>query len=340
MALVDLPAPEWDSLAGASDEAVWIADRDRKAELAFDVAERFRATAAQLAAVDATYRCSPEVLGSVPAAGDWYVSLAGFALKTLGNIHEGPEHFGLGQSPTSIVSGLRIGRRYQQAILLAFSAWINAEIDKVHQAADRAPDRALHFVLLILGGRIIGKGQNTGGDDAVVLVKSLLVGAFAERGAAFEVEVDGKWLAGDAHDKPLSRRQLRFGGRVQCDFTGGGNRPDMEIRVDTTVVAVAEVKGRKDTSNIWESWMPQVVAHMETWTGEYPNAARVLFGTFISEEMISGVSSAGTRRNGLRDLYAAGLLTGAYNVAKIATRDPAAERGMKTFVSALCRLRT
>ena len=42
------------------------------------------------------------------------------------------------------------------------------------------------------------------------------------------------------------------------DFRGGGNRPDIKIDRDHETQLVGEVKGRKDSSNVWESWMPQL----------------------------------------------------------------------------------
>lgn len=336
MPLITLPEPDWDHLAGGTQEAAWIADRDRKAALASEVAERFLDVWEALRARGAVYTCSAPVLAEMPYAADWYASLAGFALKTLGNISQGPAHFGLDRSAKGIVASLRRGSRPKQRDLEAFSAWVNSEIDHVHPPAQRTDQRALSFVLLILGGRVIGRGQNMGGEDAVVLVKSLLLEAFQTRGRSVDVELDdGRWVAAEPEHQPLMRRRLRFGGRLICDFTGGGDRPDIAVRVDGTTIAIGEIKGRKDESNVWESWMPQVADHMRTWTREHPDAARLFFGTLISPEMIRGESLRGTERVGFRDLHERGQLTGVYNVSKIAESDPGAERDFEALVAAL-----
>lgn len=331
-----LPEPNWSHLAGGSQEAAWIADRDRKATLAREVAEHFLDVWEALRARGAVYTCSAGVLVAIPYAADWYVSLAGFALKTLGNISQGPAHFGLERSAKGVVASLQRGSRVKTRDLEAFSAWVNSEIDHVHPPAQRTDQRALSFVLLILGGRVIGRGQNMGGEDAVVLVKSLLLEAFQARGRSVDVELDdGRWAAAEPELQPLMRRRLRFGSRLICDFTGGGDRPDIAVRIDGTTIAIGEIKGRKDESNVWESWMPQVADHMRTWSREHPDAARLFFGTLISPEMIRGESLRGTERVGFRDLHERGQLTAVYNVSKVAENDPAAEREFGTLVAAL-----
>ena len=341
MPFLRLPEPDWENLVGGSAEAVWIADRDRKASIALEVAERYRDVCTTLSAHGATYRCSPEALAAVPFSADWFVSLAGFSLKTLGNIKEGPANYGLLRSAGGLVESLRPREGPQRARapkfddLRAFSDWINAEIDHVHPPARRSVEEALDFVLVILGGRVVGQGQNVGGDDAVVLVKGLLMTAFQARGLMPEVWLENGWVAAEPHHLPLQQAFLRFGGRIECDFTPGGNRADIVIKVDGHLVAVGEIKGRKDTSNVWESWMPQVVDHMKTWSVEFPDAARLFFGTLISEEMIRGVSVRGTERTGLRDLYAGGQLNGVYNVSKLVAHDLHAEQSLRELLDAL-----
>ena len=110
--------------------------------------------------------------------------------------------------------------------------------------------------------------------------------------------------------KFLIERHLVF------DFGGGGSRLDVEIRDHGVVIAKGEVKARKDTSNQWESWMPQVEDQLKLWKVESPDAARLHFGTLITKEMIEGVSQGGVPRTGLKNLVSSGLLTSAYNLTR------------------------
>ena len=98
---------------------------------------------------------------------------------------------------------------------------------------------------------------------------------------------------------------------------GGGNRPDIEISRGRSIILVGEIKGRKDLSNTWESWMPQVVDHLRTWKSEFPRSFSCVFMTVVTNEMIEGVSKQGTKRTGLKGLQAQGLLDFAFNISQL-----------------------
>ena len=112
----------------------------------------------------------------------------------------------------------------------------------------------------------------------------------------------------------------------------------MKVLLGKRPLIVAEVKGRKDLSNVWESWMPQVADHMRTWTKEFPDSARLFLGTLITRDMIEGRSSRGTARTGLRQLYQDGLLTGAFNVSAVVEKRPPSAQDFDELMRTLAKL--
>ena len=86
MPQIVLSEPNWDNLVGGDGEAAWIADLDRKVAIADEVTQDILNTVRELERQDALVRCSPEALRSVSFAADWYISLAGYSLKTLGQV--------------------------------------------------------------------------------------------------------------------------------------------------------------------------------------------------------------------------------------------------------------
>lgn len=336
MPFLELAPPDWNALLGGSEESAWIADRNRKFGLAAEYAGLVRRLSRALDERGALFSCTPDILREFPFAADWYVSLAGFSMKTLQNVSVAPANFGLTRQAKGLVERLRAGKSAPDEQVAAFSRWINSEIDLLFPPDERDPALGTATVLLILGGRIIGRGQNIGGNDAVDLLKTLLVEAFANRGRSVEVQLtDGSWMDYRPEHNLPQRQRIRFGTRVTCEFISGGDRPDIIIFLDRVTIAVGEVKGRKDLSNVWESWMPGVYNHMRTWTGENPDAARLFFGTLINESMVAGASSHGTLHVGLKKLYSQGLLSAAYNIAKVAASDSKALEEFDTFVDAL-----
>ena len=88
-----------------------------------------------------------------------------------------------------------------------------------------------------------------------------------------------------------------------------------------------------DLSNMWESWMPQIVDHMRSWKRDFPTAARLFFGTIITAEMVGGKSLKGTGHVGLEELYEEGSLTAVFNLSGIVAQDSAALRSFDNLTS-------
>lgn len=349
---LDLSTPEWDALAGGTAETSWIADRYRKLSNAAAMAEDIERVFYLLSERKALFEATTESLLCDPFAAFWYVSLAGFSQKTLENASEVPAKFGMSQSTSSLVSGFahfvkRRGESSDQPAqmptrlrknLEPFLAWINSELRATLSPVHQTPTRALMRVSLLLGGRIIGQGQNEGGNDGVTLVKELIYRQRPE-GQLVEARFDPKdeWHTTPDPDQIVSAVAIRFGGRLECNFTPGGNRPDIIISLDEKIIAVGEIKARKDLSNLWESWMPQVASHMKTWKQQpqFSDAVRLFFGTVITQEMIEGRSALGTPREGLRDLVQEGFLTGVYNLSHMMRTDLQESAGLDDFCRAL-----
>lgn len=331
-----LDPPDWTALIGEASEAQWIADRDRKFGRIAELAARFRKTADSLARRQALFACSPDVLREIPLAADWFISLIGLAKNTLKNVKSGPRNFGLTIRAETVVKNLDEGRQVADENLSAFSEWINSEVDVLYPEEQQTRAVGEATVLMVLGGRVVGQGQNVSGDDAVVLVKTHLVDALDASGAVVEVRMDdGTWRANEPGQNLAERTHIRYSGRLTLDFGSGGNRPDLIITLDGACVAVAEIKGRKDLSNVWESWMPTIHGHLITWAAERPSAARLFIGTLISPEMVEGVSRTGTPHVGLKQMHKEGLLTAAYNVSKVAEHDAAAVASFQNLAGAL-----
>ena len=239
---------------------------------------RFSALSDRLVDRRALFEASPAVLMDEADSVDWYVSLGGFALNTLGNLSEAPAAHGLDQRVITVVKNLREGRAVSTERLEAFSSWINSELTELHPPERRFRSRAISFVFSILGARAVGQGQNIAGEEGVDLLKILMAEAMVARGRRVEVgDADSpvSYFGPDdlsGSTKVLIERHLVF------DFGGGGSRLDVEIRDHGIVIAKGEVKARKDTSNQWESWMPQVEDQLKLWKVESPDAARLFFG--------------------------------------------------------------
>lgn len=144
--------PDWNQLVGGDQEANWLADRDLKLDYAGKLAAEVSLVYRELQARDAVFHCSPLTLTEIPFAATLYVSLAGFSLKTLGNIRRAPANLGLDRNPKTVVDGLSRGRTYPPQALAAFSTWVNAEIDRLFPQPDHTDPQALATVLLILAG--------------------------------------------------------------------------------------------------------------------------------------------------------------------------------------------
>ena len=83
-----------------------------------------------------------------------------------------------------------------------------------------------------------------------------------------------------------------------------------------------EIKGRKDISNTWESWMPTVSGHLTALRNGYPSAYIGVFMTIFTEEMIEGKSAKNHEwRDGFKQLHERGLLDFAINLSLLAVND-------------------
>ncbi len=170
---------------------------------------------------------------------------------------------------------------------------------------------------MIEGGAVIGQGQNQGGSLAVDGLKSALLENYGQADN-WRVAKD----PGNGSTRKLKRESIlsfplwfHEPTETKFDFGAGGNRPDVIVEQDGQTLIVAEIKGRKDLSNTWESWIPQVNAHMESWKHRYPGAKRGVFMTVFTNEMVTGNSQTGKeRRRALKMLYDERLLHFAINL--------------------------
>lgn len=345
----------WVTLKGGTEEAAWVADKNRKVATIADLCAQVTKTYEALRARGELFTASPDSLTEIPFAAWWYVSLAGFAQKTLSNIQLRPKSHGMTVSPKTLAENLSNPDKRERFLeklklrpdgrdtenVLHFAEWLNFELDEIFPTESRIPETALTHVSMILGGRVIGQGQNTGGNEAVLLVKQQMVVGLRDQ-VTIETQPSGGGLW-QTYERPSEldlASKIRLGGVVVVEFLGGGNNPDIAVRSNENgeYIAVGEIKGRKDLSNVWESWMPQVSAHMHTWAIEFPKAHRIFIGTLINEEMIKGESVRGTPRMGLRRLHEEGSLTTAFNIAKIVEGDQDSVTHFGEFLEFLCQL--
>jgi hypothetical protein len=186
---------------------------------------------------------------------------------------------------------------------------------KVHLCLE-CPEEALAIVLLISGERVGGRLRNVTGNEAVTLAKKVLIKYAKSVGGTVHGVQNGSLF--ELYDSVIHAvRSIAVNEVIVFDFTGGGDRPDCVVSDQSKVLCVAEIKGRIDKSNMWESWMPQVADHMRTWQSDFPDAERMFWGTVITNEMIVGESLRGTSRMGLRKLYKDKTLTGIFNLARV-----------------------
>ncbi|WP_152226030.1 hypothetical protein [Pseudomonas sp. SCB32] len=340
--LTELTFADRDVLLGGDEESAWILDRERKVDLIVKNYKAFQALSLELEAIGGLYHCTPSILEGQPIAADWYVSLAGYSIKTLRNIPKRYGQFGLTRKVEGLVKKLREGGSVPLVQLEAFSEWINFEIDSQFPTnAERTTQLALSVVLMILGGRVIGQSQNIGGNDAVDLLKTLIIQWFEKKGRTVEAEVDfesEEWSLYSSAVAVGDVKRIRIDTTLRFEFVSGGDRPDIRIFNRAIEVAVGEIKGRKDLSNAWESWLPGLYNHLRTWMAENVDRGRLFFGTLISEEMFTGKTSRGTTHNGLSTMHNQGLLLGAYNLSNIVSGAPAAVSSFDELMESLDRL--
>ena len=328
---------DWKALVGGdADATAQIAARDRKLAAAAQLPDTLVALANRLEAIDALFAATPEILAAEPLAARWYLDLAGLTRKLSVKLKPGWKAAGLTLSPEALAVSRAAGRTVTPARLASFSGWINSILAELFPLTARSPVLALCTVLTLTGARIDGQVRNSAGDDAVLILKSLLTSAFSTRGVSIEAQgADDAWATWEPGTDLLQTKRLKFGDRLVCEFVAGGNRPDIKVMIDGVVILVGEVKGRSDLSNVWESWMPQINGHLQTWTAENSQAPRAFFGTIVTDEMINGVTRGGTRHTGLRAFASNGVLSAAYNLANIVEGEPAAVAAFDNLVDQL-----
>lgn len=331
-----LTPPDWHSLPGGDgDTEAWLTARTLKLQLAIERAPRIIEAARALDASGALFCCSPEILLSIPYAARFYIDLLALTRKTLNRIVELLAAYEMTVTPETIARNLLEGRSVSESNLDAFVHFINDQISAVFPAEARTFEAAIGTVLVMEGARIQGVVQNIAGSAAVTLVKSLLVAGLEARRHACELFINDEWIDANAGGEQADATRIRFDRRLECEFIPGGNRPDIRVSLNGVVVAVGEIKGRKDLSNLWESWLPQISGHLRTWTAEFPDAPRLFFGTIVTDEMIEGVTQAGTHHAGLKVLHRNGLLTAAYNLSLLASGDAKATRSFDELLDRL-----
>lgn len=328
---------DWKALVGGdADATAQIAARDRKLAAAAQLPDTVVALANRLEAIDALFTATPEILASEPLAARWYLDLAGLTRKLSVKLQPGWKAAGLTLSPETLATSRAADRTVAPTRLVSFSGWINGILTELFPPTARSPMLALCTVLTLIGARIDGQVRNSAGDDAVLILKSLLTSAFSTRSVSIEAQgADDDWAAWEPGTDLLQTKRLRFGDRLVCEFVAGGNRPDIKVMIDGVVILVGEVKGRSDLSNVWESWMPQINGHLQTWTAENSQAPRAFFGTIVTDEMINGVTRGGTRHTGLRAFASNGVLSAAYNLANIVEGEPIAVTAFDNLVDQL-----
>jgi hypothetical protein len=329
----------WQGLVGGDeDTSAAITARDRKLAAAANHASVGLPLARRLEASGALFVATSQILATEPYAARWYLDLAGLTGKLISKLKASYRATGLTISPETIAANREAGRLVAPHQLVAFAEWINEKLAELYPEQARTFDLAATTTLALAGARIDGRVRNMAGDDAVLILKRLLVGAFAERGAAIQVAHEqGAWAEYSDTTDLTEQRFLRFGGRLVCEFVAGGNRPDIKVSVDGIVIAQGEVKGRTDLSNLWESWMPQINGHLQTWAADISMARRLFFGTIITPEMIDGVTKGGTRHTGLKAFAASGLLSAAYNLTNTVEGEPAALAAFDDLIEQLNR---
>lgn len=339
MIFPDVAPPHWESLLGGdTDTTVQLATRDRRLAMAAENTPRIWQTADDLTSRNALYTCSRDVLTAVPYAAQWYLDLAGMVTKVITAARDGWRNFGMTVRPDTVADNLRKGRKVSPQNLEAFCQWMNAQLESLHPVASRTRELALTTVIAVVGARIQGQLLNLTGSDAVLRLKRLLIAEMEKRGHSAEVKGRGGWVRHEPEMDLAEISHIRFDTRLECEFVPGGNRPDTRMRLDGVVVLNGEVKGRTDLSNVWESWMPQINGHLQTWTSENAAAPRVFFGTIITKAMIDGMTAGGTLHTGLRALHRNGLLTSAYNLTNVAKGEPEALKALGQLIDALSAL--
>ncbi|WP_166035454.1 XcyI family restriction endonuclease [Halorussus pelagicus] len=266
----------------------------------------------------------PTVLAENPDLLDYYRSLAGMSENRLGDMK-------------SVRGAVRSLRRSNSMTLGE-----NSELNRLCQyfnslistwasgLTDKDPKRkALVSALLTEGAAIEGSSRNAGGRKAVVNVASVLIEDFSEHdcldsfvikeGSDDEFERIPASKLGDEYvlsdvSGAYDVREIETGkGTVNVDAT----EPDLVVSTTTDIVGYGEIKDRKDKSNQWEGWLPNVRSKLEGFKQNNPSAKRILLQPVFTRRMVEGERGHDTEDVGVRYLVEQDLLDVPFNINKI-----------------------
>lgn len=131
-----LAPPDWAAVIGGSDESSWLVDRVRKLAIALRSADEVVETAARLAEQNSLFEAKPATLRAVPTAADWYISLAGYSLKTLKSTRERPRTYGLQRSASAVVEAFRARRAVADSEAEAFCKFVTPSYQPRYRSND------------------------------------------------------------------------------------------------------------------------------------------------------------------------------------------------------------
>ena len=169
---------DWKALVGGdADATAQIAARDRKLAAAAKLPGSVVALADRLEAQGALFACTQAILAAEPLAARWYLDLAGLTRKLSVKLQPGWKAAGLTLSPETLAANREADRVVAGDRLASFAEWINSILEELFPTSVRSPVLALCTVLTHMGARIDGQVRNSAGDDAVLILKSLLTSA-------------------------------------------------------------------------------------------------------------------------------------------------------------------
>jgi hypothetical protein len=305
----------WAELVGGQDNEAWAAYLTRKFQRIKLKATECTELAAALVQRHAVTRCSPEVLRDVPDSASWYVALAGYSRNHLRNIQQ-PANLStkldtflkkLAKSPSSAST----------SDLAAFSDWANYQLSQLPGLPQDPALCTLH-VAMVFGAMVVGQVQNESQYIPHAILKGALLEHFTPRQHwQYATSADADWRPVDPDSKEaMTAAFWRYTPTdAVLDLTTGGQRPDVRVERNGRTELAGEIKGRMDVSNLWESWLPQAIHHMQAWSNEYPQSLRGVFMTIFTAEAIDGRDD----RSGLKKCASDGHLQFAINLTHLAS---------------------
>ena len=326
---VDIP---WPLLVGGQTESSWDDYLIRKFQKTKIFAHERKELAMKLAVLKACRICSVEVLRQLPQACSWYIALACLARNHIRNVSMPPD---LSTKLDTFIKNMRTRPgTVSDSDKLAFSNWINEAIEHLPGGVPDDPFLCALHVAMIDGALIVGQVQNEIQYLPHAIIKQALLDHLGpqshwmfrngpkEPWQSLDFDPDGAMKAAFWHYGPSE---------AVLDFSVGGQRPDIIVLKNDSVTLAGEIKGRKDVSNQWESWLPQAMHHMESWSRDFPQALRGVFMTIFTGEAVEGRSD----RSGLRKCHEDGHLHFAINLTHLANNQ---EESIRQFVAVFRRV--